>query len=75
MFKLYYRRYTYNLTERENLRNSDCPFVFSLMIFVSDLFIITSINFLSIFTKLFSVLLLLLAGSLVPKFHFQIREV
>ena len=28
VFDFYYRTYTYNLTERENLQNSDCPFRF-----------------------------------------------
>ena len=50
-------------------------FVFSLVIFFSNHVMITSITALGIFTKLSLVLLLLLAGSLAAKFHFQIREV
>ena len=50
-------------------------FVFSLRIFVSAHVIITSITTLGIFTKLCGlVLLLVLAGSLVPKFHFQLTK-
>ena len=49
-------------------------FVFSLRIFVSVHVIITSITAPGMFTKLCLVVLLLLPGSLVSKFHFQLTK-
>ena len=49
-------------------------FVFSLRIFVSVHVIITSITAPGMFIKLCLVVLLLLPGSLVSKFHFQLTK-
>ena len=49
-------------------------FVFSLKIFVSAHVVITSITASGMFINLCLVVLLLLAGSLVSKFHFQITK-
>ena len=49
-------------------------FVFSLRVFVSAHVIITSIAAPGLFKSICLVLLLLLAGSLVPKFHFQLTK-
>ena len=58
----------------ENPQKLDCPFVVSLRIFVIAPVKITSITALGMFTNLFLVLLLLLAGSLAPKFHFKLAK-
>ena len=49
-------------------------FVFSLRVFVSAHVIITSIAAPGLFKSICLVLLLLLDGSLVPKFHFQLTK-
>ena len=65
-FDFYYRTSACNLTERENLQYSDRPFRF--------VFGFSSITALSMFTNPCLVLLLLLAGLLVPKFFFQLTK-
>ena len=69
VFDFYYRTYACNLTECENLQNSD-----SLRIFVSAHVIITSITAPGMFKKLCLVLLMLFADLTVPKFHFQKKK-
>ena len=49
-------------------------FTFSLRIFVSAHVVITQITAPSMFANLCWVLLSLLAGSLIPKFHFQLTK-
>ena len=49
-------------------------FVFFARIFVSSHVRIVQITELGMFTNLYLVLLLLLAGSLIPKFHFQLTK-
>ena len=65
-FDFYYRTSACNLTERENLQYSDRPFRF--------VFGFSSITALSMFTNPCLVLLLLLAGLLVPKCFFQLTK-
>ena len=55
----------------KTLKTRTVQFFFSFRIFVSALVIITSITVAGMFINLCLVVLLLLAGSLVSKFHFQ----
>ena len=75
MFDFYYRKKAHNLTESENLLNSDCPFRFLFEDFLlCSRFFNNSITALGTFPKLCLVLQLLLAGSLFPRFHFQLGK-
>lgn len=49
-------------------------FVFSLELFVFAHGITTSVAALDIFTNVYFVLLLLLVGQLIPKFHFRLTK-
>ena len=69
VFHFYHRTQACNLTGRENLQNSDCPFRFLFeLVRLCSRYNKVLITAPGMFTNLCLVLLLLLAGSLVPKF-------
>ena len=68
VFDVYYRKLTIELSVK-TFKTRTVHFIFSLSLFVCARVVITSITALGMFTNLCLVLLLLLVGSLVPKFH------
>ena len=69
VFDFYYRTYACNLTECENLQNSDCPFPLLFEDFRLCSRYNNAITAPGMFTKLCLVLLMLFADLTVPKFH------
>ena len=73
VFDVYYRNLTIEPSVK-TFKTRTVHFIFSLSLFVCARVVITSITALGMFTNLCLVLLLLLVGSLVPKFHFQLTK-
>ena len=73
MFEVYYRKFTIEPSVK-TFKTRTVHFVFSLSLFVCVHVIITPITAPGMFTNLCLVLLLLLAYSLVPKIHFQLKK-
>ena len=73
VFDVYYRKLTIEPSVK-TFKTWTFHFIFSLSLFVCARVVITSITALGMFTNLCLVLLLLLVGSLVPKFHFQLTK-